>query len=308
MSKKRICLDPGHYGLKYNKGAVSGYYESAIVWKLTMLEKEFLEKMGIEVVLTRTDVNDNPETTARGRMAKGCNLFVSNHTNACDTPSVNRVSVIYYVDKSGTNADERSKMFAGKVAPIVKKTMGVKEYKTYSRLSSNDRDKNGKKDDNYYGVLQGASEVKVPGVIIEHSFHTNEDTCRWLMNDNNLKKLAEACAKEMAEFVGVNVEDEVVKPAIKPEPAKPTIKEVTATGKASKFDEDLAGTYTTTSALHLRNGAGTTNRSLFVIPKGTKVKCYGYYSVVNGSKWLCIQFTMNGVKYTGFSGAAYLKK
>lgn len=308
MSKKRICLDPGHYGLKYNKGAVSGYYESAIVWKLTMLEKEFLEKMGIEVVLTRTDVNKDLEVGERGKLAKGCDLFVSNHTNACDTPSVNRVSVIYYVDRADTSADNKSKEFAGKLALTIKKAMGLKEYKTYSRLSSNDRDKNGKKDDNYYGVLNGAFSVRVPAVIAEHSFHTNPETCKWLMNDDNLEKLAKACAECMAEFLGVDTD--VKEPAKEQPVSKPTspVREVTCTGKASKFDEAVAGTYTTTSALHLRNGAGSTNRSLFVIPKGTKVKCYGYYSVVNGSKWFCIQFTLNNTKYTGFSNSTYLKK
>lgn len=45
MGKKRICLDPGHYGEKYNAGVVSGYYESATVWKLTQYEKEYLEQI-----------------------------------------------------------------------------------------------------------------------------------------------------------------------------------------------------------------------------------------------------------------------
>lgn len=85
-------------------------------------------------------------------------------------------------------------------------------------------------------------------------------------------------------------------------------KKVTATGYASKFNKSLAGTYKTTDALHCRNGAGTTNRSLVVIPKGTKVQCYGYYSMVGKTKWLYIQFTLNGVQYTGFSSADYLRK
>ena len=83
MGKKRICLDPGHYGEKYNAGVVSGYYESATVWKLTQYEKEYLEQMGIEVLVTRSNINENPDLTARGKMAAGCDLFVSNHTNAC---------------------------------------------------------------------------------------------------------------------------------------------------------------------------------------------------------------------------------
>ena len=102
MRKKRICLDPGHYGEKYNAGVVSGYYESATVWKLTQYEKEYLEQMGIEVLVTRSNINENPDLTARGKMAAGCDLFVSNHTNACGTEAVNRAVAIHFTDRNET--------------------------------------------------------------------------------------------------------------------------------------------------------------------------------------------------------------
>lgn len=203
MVKKRICLDPGHSGTKYNAGAVSGYYESAIVWKLTMYEKEILEDMGVEVVLTRTNINDDPDLFTRGMTAKGCDLFVSNHTDACSTPSVDRVSGIYLVGRADTEIDNTSKTFAGKLASVVKQTMGVSSYRTFSKLSDKDKDGNGKLDDNYYGVLNGAFFAGVPGIILEHSFHTYAKTCKWLMNESNLKKLAKACAECMANFLGV---------------------------------------------------------------------------------------------------------
>lgn len=85
-------------------------------------------------------------------------------------------------------------------------------------------------------------------------------------------------------------------------------KVVTAAGKADKYDKSFAGTYTTTANLNLRNGAGTTNKSLCVIPKGTKVKCYGYYSLSKGANWLYIQVTVKGVTYIGFCSKSYLKK
>lgn len=204
MNKKRICLDSGHYGSKYNAGVVPGYYESVTVWKLTMYEKEFLEKMGIEVLLTRTNMADNPDLTVRGKMAEGCDLFVSNHTNACDTETVNRAVVIYLTYRDETLIDERSEEFALQLAKVIQNTMGVKGYQIYSKLSGNDRDGNGKKDDNYYGVLNGSFLAGVPGVIAEHSFHTNTEACKWLMDDENLRKLAKACAECMAAFVGVS--------------------------------------------------------------------------------------------------------
>lgn len=88
---------------------------------------------------------------------------------------------------------------------------------------------------------------------------------------------------------------------------------VKATGVAQSFDKALAGTYTVTaSSLNVRNAAGTTdkvkNKVLVSIPKGTQVKNYGYYSVVNGVKWLYVQFTYKNVTYTGFCSSAYLKK
>ena len=85
-------------------------------------------------------------------------------------------------------------------------------------------------------------------------------------------------------------------------------KEVKASEGADKFDKNLNGTYVTTGNVHMRNDAGVTKKSLCVIPKGTKVKCYGYYSVSTGVKWLYIQATVDGVKYTGFSSSKYLKK
>lgn len=87
-------------------------------------------------------------------------------------------------------------------------------------------------------------------------------------------------------------------------------KEVKATGVAKSFDKALAGTYkvTASAGLNVRNAAGTGNRVLVAIPKGTSVKNYGYYSEVGGVKWLYVQFTYKGVTYTGFCSAAYLKK
>lgn len=87
-----------------------------------------------------------------------------------------------------------------------------------------------------------------------------------------------------------------------------TTKTVTATESADKFDKNLAGTYVTTANLHMRNDAGTTNKSLCILPKDTKVKNYGYYSLSTGVKWLYVQATVDGVKYTGYCSSRYLKK
>nr|AFN84589.1 SH3 domain protein [uncultured bacterium scaffold00056] len=78
---------------------------------------------------------------------------------------------------------------------------------------------------------------------------------------------------------------------------------------AQSKDSSLSGTYTVTaSALNLRAGAGTGKAILTAIPKGGKVRNYGYYTAVSGVKWLYVQYTAGSKTYTGFCSSKYLKK
>lgn len=101
-----------------------------------------------------------------------------------------------------------------------------------------------------------------------------------------------------------------VKPENGPQAAPGVTAERKATGVAKSFNKALAGTYMVTagSGLHIRNVAGSKTGSMVVLPNGTKVKNYGYYTEVAGVKWLYIQVAYQGVKYTGFSSGEWLKK
>lgn len=86
-------------------------------------------------------------------------------------------------------------------------------------------------------------------------------------------------------------------------------KEVKATEIAFLRDTALTGAYEcTASVLNIRNGAGAGKKMLTQIKRGDVVHCYGYFNLVNGVKWLYIQFTQGGVRYTAFASASYLKK
>lgn len=87
-----------------------------------------------------------------------------------------------------------------------------------------------------------------------------------------------------------------------------TAKKVETACYAKSKDESLSGIYVTTTNLYCRNDAGTNKKALCLIPKGTEVKNYGFYTTFNGIKWLMIQFTLNGIQYTGFSSSKYLEK
>lgn len=95
----------------------------------------------------------------------------------------------------------------------------------------------------------------------------------------------------------------------KEEPKTEVKTEVRCKDSAKNFLTTLAGTYkVTASMLNVRHGAGTTKKIMVAIPRGTEVKCYGYFTQWLGTNWLVVQFIYKGTKYTGFASAKYLKK
>lgn len=193
-----VCIDAGHYG-KYNRSpVVPEYYESDMNWKLHILLKGELEKLGIPAIATRADKNTDRDLVARGKASKDCDLFISLHSNAAGREAVNDVVAMYQVDDNCGEMDEQSFVISARLAVAVAEVMGVKP-ECRAVQSSQDRDGNGYKDD-YYGVLRGAHAVHTPGVILEHGFHTNKAQARWLLDEANLQKLAEAEAKVIADW------------------------------------------------------------------------------------------------------------
>lgn len=205
MEKPSVCIDPGHYG-KYNRcPSIPAYYESEIVWKLSYLQKKYLEALGISVIMTRSNEKLDLGLYDRGMKSKGCSLFISNHTNAVGSgmnETVDYAAVYYLTDDSTTLCDDISKEFAGKIAQVISNVMGLKQgYKVLTRKAGNDRNGDGIMNDNYYGVLHGARCAETPGMILEHSFHTNSKTVEWLLDDSNLDKLAKAEAECIASYL-----------------------------------------------------------------------------------------------------------
>jgi len=96
MRKVKVCLDAGHIGSTYNQSpVVKTCYESAMVWELHLKLKAALEQRGFEVMTTRATINTPMDVYARGAAAKGCDAFLSLHSNACNSESVD-CSVSYY--------------------------------------------------------------------------------------------------------------------------------------------------------------------------------------------------------------------
>lgn len=201
MSK--VCIDAGHYG-KYNVSPVNrAYYESVQMWRLHELLAAELRKRGVTVVVTRSSQAADLSLISRGKKAKGCDLFLSLHSNAASAESVDYPVAMVLRPNNRTTIDEKAAEIGLNLAKVVQGVMGTTQgARTATRASGNDRDGNGLLDDEYYGVLEGARRVGVPAVILEHSFHTNKKATAWLLVDANLQALAKAEADAITAWLG----------------------------------------------------------------------------------------------------------
>ena len=267
-----VCIDAGHFGKRNRSPVVPEYYESQMNWKLQGYQKEELEKYGIRVITTRKEQKKDLALLARGRASKNCDLFLSNHSNACNAPSVDRAVVIVQLDGRGD-------ALGAKLAQCIRDVMQTCDpWKVSSRKGINGE---------YYGVLRGAAQVGTVGMILEHSFHTNPKAARWLLEDDNLKKLAKAEAKVIAEYFGMLEMKTGVTNRL---------------NFAEEYDEGLKGTYRVASddgILNLRAGAGADKPLIESMHTGSTVKCYGYHT----GAWL---YVVSQTGKIGFCHSGYL--
>lgn len=194
----KICIDPGHKA-DYNKGIRPAYYEGNMTLDLAKRLKAALEEYdGATVVLTRTDGSDLA-LDKRGAMAKGCDVFLSLHSDAAGKASTRGVTVIRSLRRP------KSAAFGAVLAAAVKSAMGcpLSPYagaqagvwtRTYPMTKATD----------YYAVIRAAAKTDCPNIfLVEHSFHTNMTDCTFLDTARCRQKLAEKEAACIAAQFGL---------------------------------------------------------------------------------------------------------
>jgi N-acetylmuramoyl-L-alanine amidase len=168
----KICLDPGHGGhanLKNYKRGPTGLREAVVNLRVAKFLREFLNAAGADVVLTRegdydTDPNAGKALRRRAEIASenNCDFFISLHHNASGRQSANFTSVWYH--------DNPDYLYAN---------MDLARYVTNSLeefLRLPEPQHNGLYSDYLiypdagFGVLR---HLRVPGILIESSFHSN---------------------------------------------------------------------------------------------------------------------------------------
>lgn len=281
MATKKIALDAGHGLNTAGKQTPDGIKEWTLNDKVRDKVVAMLSEYDVEFVFPDNNEGATDESlTSRRTMYvnKGVAAAVSIHHNANTGTWNSATGVEVYTDRNETAKDKA-------LAEAI-----------YNRLVANTGLKGrGIKEANWTVINQNT----VPAVLVEGGFMDGKKDHPIITSDAGQTAYAKAVAEGLIEFLGLKK---------KTVQTTSTTKKVVATGTADYRDTSLSGTYTTTANLHMRNDAGTTNKSLCIIPKGTKVKCYGYYSLSKGVNWLYVQVALNGVQYTGFCSKGYLKK
>ena len=184
----KICLDAGHgIGTPGKRSPDCTLIEYEFNRDVTMRLKKILENHGIEIILTCYDDVDVP-LGSRCKIANQnkADYFVSIHANAygeCWNDARGWEALI--IGKGGK---------AERLAECIRKH-SIKD------LGLKDR---GVKVQN----CQVLRDTNMPAVLIEHGFYTNKEECGILKTEGFRQKCAEADAKGILEYLGIEYNEE----------------------------------------------------------------------------------------------------
>ncbi|MBR0519555.1 N-acetylmuramoyl-L-alanine amidase [bacterium] len=187
-----ICIDPGHGGGDF--GAVNNRLDLAekdLTLSISLKLAELLRKKGFNIIMTREtdrDVSykgspDNEELGARVKAGQKADIFVSIHINAATNTKANGISVHWYkaVDKE-----------------LAKNIQ-------FALIGTTGRTDRGISQDNFFVV----SKSKMPAVLAELGFISNDDEAKLLNENFYQQKIAEAIADGIDVYVGQNMKSKI---------------------------------------------------------------------------------------------------
>lgn len=153
--------------------------------------------------------------------------------------------------------------------------------------------------DNGKGDNMGAPEhVGLVTIVKGKTFHVTEG------NKNNSvgDRIMQVNGKNIRGFITPKFSTKAEKITSESVPTKAQRDKV---DPARSFEKSYGKSYTVTaSSLNMRTGPNTTKKIIKVLPKGTKVRCYGYYTKIGTSYWLLVKDSDGDV---GYVSKNYLK-
>ena len=186
VSKKIVCLDPGHGPGCVNGAPDGSYKEHEFTWDMAQRVGALLEAHGVHAIYTRT-YDTVPSLTERAGVSNraGADCFVSIHTNAAGNDGWYDASGLEIYTSAGPEDAPRNVLAADLVNALHAAGVSLRSEPVKHQL---------------YTVLV---KTTAPAVLIEYGFHTSKEDVALLLDDGHIDKLAEATARGVCQWLGV---------------------------------------------------------------------------------------------------------
>lgn len=174
----RFCFDPGHGGKDPGAGANGLVEKNLTLAVVKEVQQLFLENFPDSFMTTRTqDVYLSPAERAYRANTFGIEYFISIHFNAAGSSSARGFEVFHY------EGSKRGKEFAEKVSKALAERLPLKNRGAKPA---------------HFAVLRA---TKMPAILIECGFLTNQQEAGWIKN--NVKTIARAIYEAVCTAVGL---------------------------------------------------------------------------------------------------------
>ena len=194
VSRKTVCLDPGHGPDTVNGSPDGTYKEKEFAWDMYTRISPLLEAHGVHTICTRTE-DTNPSLTERANVSNkaGAACYVSLHSNAAGNDGWYNASGLEIYTSQGPMTAQRNILASDLVNAFHAAGVSLRSEPIKHQM---------------YTVL---AKTDAPACLIEYGFHTSKEDVEKLKDSDYRDKLAEATAKGICTYLGVDwKEDEPV--------------------------------------------------------------------------------------------------
>lgn len=190
--EKVIVIDPGHGGEDPGTTGFSGNYEKDINLEISKRLEKKLESNGYKVILTR-DSDEYIDNLLRAEIAnkKRARVFVSIHGNAMeDSSSVDGIQVLYYPNRQSSIGDLNNNELAQVMMNSLVSGTGARDKGIIERED-----------------LIILNQTKMPAILIEYGFLSNEKEEQLLLTDKYQNKVVDSIIDGLEEYFSLNLRD-----------------------------------------------------------------------------------------------------
>ena len=190
VSKKIVCLDPGHGPDTVNGSPDGTYKEKEFAWDMYTRISPLLEAHGVHTICTRTE-DTNPSLTERANVSNKANAtcYVSLHSNAAGNDGWYNASGLEIYTSQGPMTAKRNILASDLVNAFHAAGVSLRSTPIKHQM---------------YTVL---AKTDAPACLIEYGFHTSKEDVEKLKDSDYRDKLAEATAKGICTYLGVEWEE-----------------------------------------------------------------------------------------------------